>query len=223
MENSNLTSMEKSFLQLTQVKNVIDITKIKNLFTSISTNEKRSFKKRLEVAQQMNTIKTWFKSADGKQTMTEHGIDWKIKDLAERVISLSESQFSKYAKMGERATDERVNAFLEEQEIILNEGKTPSYSVEEFNRFANEETRRENGEEIVRTAQSQSVITLTAKNLEGLTKAFTIRIKDDGTLKTNADVQTWEIVKKFVSEAMKKEAERMEELAREVAEEDAQN
>ena len=32
-----------------------------------------------------------------------------------------------------------------------------------------------------------------------------------------------EIVKKFVGEAMKKEAERMEQLAREVAEEDAQN
>ena len=221
--NTNLTSMEKSFLQLSQVKTIIDITKIKSLFATISTNEKRSFKKRLEVAEQMHTIKTWFKSAIGKTTMKEHGIDWKIKELAERVISLSESQFSKYAKMGERATDERVNAFLEEQEIILNEGKTPSYSVEEFNRFANEETRRENGEEIVRTAQSQSVITLTAKNLEGLTKAFTIRIKDDGTLKTNADLQTWEIVKKFVSEAMRKEAERMEELAREVAEEDAQN
>ncbi|QGH72877.1 MAG: hypothetical protein [Podoviridae sp. ctrTa16] len=203
----NLLTIEANLLNSPVVKQGLNLTKIRTLQTSIANGKKKRFSQTIELSQVVVSAFNWFKSDAGKQTFEDSGVIWNAEDFALKVFGWQKSYFYKVVKAGE-LPETTVNRFnnlcneLEEQGEDVNrslEGllkwaaQNPNTGTEQADSDTEDEDGSEDGEggeggeggETMPETRAKAFVTFTVKKeISGLDKNVSVRILEDGTIKT---------------------------------------
>lgn len=189
----NLLSIEASFLNLSEVKQALNLQAINRLKASESNAQKQKFSKSIELSKLVKQAFEWFQSEEGKAKMREEGIEWNAEQFGLKVFGWQKSFFYKILKVG-KLPSETIEKFNEKCDELEQQDEQPIRSIETLLKFAkqvedgaegsgtNEES--EEGAEV--ETRAQTIFTMTLKHPE---KNVAIRIDDAGQVKTNNTIE----------------------------------
>jgi hypothetical protein len=194
---STLLAIESAFLSKANIKQSLNLTAINRLKSTLSNGQKKKFDATLELAQQVNKSLEWFKSKEGKATMSEEGISWTTEEFANKVFGWQKSYFYKLVKAANVA-DETVDTFKLQCDTIERGGGSVERSIENLLKYAkqSESSNSEGGqgegegegEGATVAANVPTIFTLSYKTENG---NVAVRIDANGNVKTtnsNAEI-----------------------------------
>ena len=196
---SNLLSIESAFLNLSEIKNALNLNDIKRIQRQITNAHKSKFSHTLTMAKLVVRAEEWFNSEDGKFKMQDAGLSWSKEEFGQKVFGWQKSFFYKVLKAG-KMSEQIVDAFNTKCDEADAQGKDVDRSLAGLLKFAqdfndvetiiNEETGEEEiSEEAIESAEVQerieTIFTMSMKNPEGRNVA--VRINANGELITRND------------------------------------
>ena len=94
----NLLEIETGLLDLDEVKNGLQLTKIRSLQRSINTARRTKFRKQLDLARVMKSSKDWFDLETTQQLFLNAGVTWSVDELSDKVFECQKSWLYKCIK-----------------------------------------------------------------------------------------------------------------------------
>ena len=131
---SNLLQIEANFLRRPEVSAALKLSEVRSIQRTITNSKKKKFEASLELSGHVAAAFKWFKSAEGKATLTEEGIAWTAEAFASKVFGFQKSYFYKLVKVAELPT-EVIETYRTECDNV---GEDAQRSVEELLKFSRE-------------------------------------------------------------------------------------
>jgi len=187
--STNLLSIERSFLALTEVKQALNLQVINTLRRADSNAQKKKFENSLQLAKAVKQSFNWFSSEEGKAKCNEEGISWSNEEFFQKVFGWQKSFSYKLLKVG-KLEDTIVEKFNQKCIEVEARGEEAVRSIENLLKFAkaveqgneggNEGEEGGEGEAEVET-RSATIFTLAFKHPD---KNISVRINEAGEIKT---------------------------------------
>lgn len=172
-----LLAIESHFLTTANAIEGLKLRELKRLNNADLNATKKKFETSLQLSQIVADGFEWFKSANGKQTMSNEGITWTSEDFALKVYGYQKSFFYKLVKAG---TVESTK--IEEYKEFEPENRT----IEGLLKFIKDggnsnEDGGKDGEEFEQSETPKTIFTLTYKTENG---NISVRIDSNNVVKT---------------------------------------
>ena len=143
---SQLLQNEQAFLE---GNSTLNFRRITTLSTQLTDSKKKKFEVSLELAKHVKTTKDWFDSTEGKDQLTDEGIEWSTEVMFMKIFGWKKSYAYKLIKLA-TLKDENpsvISNWKRECTRLEGEGESVSRSVENCLKFAKEsENSDESGE-----------------------------------------------------------------------------
>ena len=141
----NLLDIETGLLDSEEVKNGLQLTKIRSLQRSINTARRTKFRKQLDLARVMKSSKDWFDLETTQELFLNAGVTWSADELADKVFECQKSWLYKCIKASN--IDENVVEMFEYQcKHLQDNGQRVKMGIEPLNQFAKAYSENENAQ-----------------------------------------------------------------------------
>jgi hypothetical protein len=132
---SNLLAIETSFLNLPQVKQILNLTEIRSTQRVIANGQKKKFEQTLQLSKLVVSAVNWFASEEGKRICTEEGISWNNEEIGIKIFGWQKSFFYKVVKAGKLETTV-IESFNTKCTEIESQGSEANRSLEGLLKYA---------------------------------------------------------------------------------------
>jgi hypothetical protein len=179
---TNLLSIEQSFLNLSIVKENLNLGNIKRIQNGITNAKKKKFEQTLTLSTLVLKSFEWFTSEEGKRICAEEGISWSNEEFGMKVYGYQKSFFYKLTRCG-KLENETVENFKAKCDEIDANGGYSKRNLENLLKFAKnpecfDET--EESEESEESEKTETIFTLSFKSNTNVA----VRVNADNVVKT---------------------------------------
>ena len=180
-----ISNIEKAFLSLPNVAEVLATKEIKKLTSEFVNAQKAKFTKSVKLAKLVYQGYEWFGSKEGKEVLATEGIDWTTEQFFGKAYGFKKSYGYRLVKVG-KLTDEQIEAYISECERLEAEGEPQGRDLKDLLKFVKtgsigggEGEGEGEGEAVEKPSKTWISISVKGQNGES---GYSIRINSDGTL-----------------------------------------
>ena len=158
----NLLEIETGLLNLDEVQNGLQLTKIRSLQRSINTARRTKFRKQLDLARIMKSSKDWFDLETTQELFLNAGVTWGADELADKVFECQKSWLYKCIKAS-NIEENIVEMFEYQCKHLQDNGQRVKMGIEPLNQFAKAYAENENAQgsdlqNLTEQEQNESVV-----------------------------------------------------------------
>ena len=188
---STLLAIESHFLTTANAIEGLKLRELRRLTTADLNATKKRFETSLQLSQIVADGFEWYKSANGKATMTNEGITWNAEEFALKVYGYQKSFFYKLVKAG---TVETVK--VEEYKEFEPNNRTIE-GLLKFIKASGNDADADGGKDGETAERPTTVLTFTYKTDSG---NVSVRVDSNGVVKTtNTNDQIREAIQQLIS------------------------